>query len=122
VVRTVHLKERSLFLDLGSGVGNIVMQVSLQTGCRGYGIELRPPVAALAHSLLTNFLEHCGMWGLRAGQIDLEQDDICLSRRLPSLLSQADLVLVNNKAFEQPRESHSVHLLPPSQRSFFAVQ
>ncbi|KAJ7177720.1 S-adenosyl-L-methionine-dependent methyltransferase [Mycena filopes] len=87
IVGLTKLKEDSLFLDLGSGVGNVVAQASLQTGCRSYGIELNSRPASVARDMVTNF--------------QLEEGDMLMSPRVNELISQADVVLVDNKVFEQ---------------------
>ncbi|KAJ7031517.1 histone-lysine N-methyltransferase [Mycena alexandri] len=101
IIGLTKLKEDSLFLDLGSGVGNVVVQASLQTGCRSYGIELNPKPAKVARDMAANFKVRCRMWGLKVGDIELEEGDMLLSPRVNELISQADVVLVDNKVFEQ---------------------
>ncbi|KAJ7743880.1 histone-lysine N-methyltransferase [Mycena metata] len=101
IIGLTKLKEDSLFLDLGSGVGNVVVQASLQTGCRSYGIELNPTPAKVARDMAANFRVRCRMWGLKVGDIELEEGDMLSSPRVNELISQADVVLVDNKVFEQ---------------------
>ncbi|KAJ7151691.1 histone-lysine N-methyltransferase [Mycena filopes] len=101
IIGLTKLKEDSLFLDLGSGVGNVVVQASLQTGCRSYGIELNPKPAKVARDMAANFKVRCRMWGLKVGDIELEEGDMLTSPRVNELISQADVVLVDNKVFEQ---------------------
>jgi H3 lysine-79-specific histone-lysine N-methyltransferase len=105
IIQVTKLKENSLFLDLGSGVANVVVQASLQTGCRSYGIELNPKPAKVARDMAAHFKIRCRMWGVRVGDIELEEGDMLLSPRVNELISQADVVLVDNKVFEQSRES-----------------
>ncbi|KAJ6569519.1 S-adenosyl-L-methionine-dependent methyltransferase [Mycena capillaripes] len=101
IIQLTKLKEDSLFLDLGSGVGNVVVQASLQTGCRSYGIELNPKPAKVARDMAAHFKVRCRMWGVKVGDIELEEGDMLLSPRVNELISQADVVLVDNKVFEQ---------------------
>ncbi|KAJ7171729.1 histone-lysine N-methyltransferase [Mycena crocata] len=101
IIQLTKLKEDSLFLDLGSGVGNVVVQASLQTGCRSYGIELNPKPAKVAKDMAANFKVRCRMWGVKVGDIELEEGDMLLSPRVNELISQADVLLVDNKVFEQ---------------------
>ncbi|KAF7340197.1 Histone-lysine N-methyltransferase, H3 lysine-79 specific [Mycena venus] len=92
IIQLTKLNEDSLFLDLGSGVGNVVVQASLQTGCRSYGIELNPKPAKVARDMAANF---------KVGDIELEEGDMLRSSRVDELIRQADVVLVDNKVFEQ---------------------
>ncbi|KAJ7102545.1 histone-lysine N-methyltransferase [Mycena belliarum] len=101
IIQLTKLKEDSLFLDLGSGVGNVVVQASLQTGCRSYGIELNPKPAKVARDMAANFKVRCRMWGVKVGDIELEEGDMLQSPRVNELISQADVLLVDNKVFEQ---------------------
>ncbi|KAF7335840.1 Histone-lysine N-methyltransferase, H3 lysine-79 specific [Mycena sanguinolenta] len=100
ILTLTGLTEDSLFLDLGSGVGNVVVQASLQTGCRSYGIELKPEPAGIAQRMVTNFQARCQMWGVKVGEIELEEGDMLQSARVNELIAVADVVLVDNKAFE----------------------
>ena len=104
IVRDTGLHEGSLFLDLGSGVGNVVLQASLQTGCTSYGVELMAPPARLARSQLEQFHMRCRMWGCRMGEVELEEGDMLTSRRVDELIPKADVVLVNNRIFGPSRE------------------
>ncbi|KAG6864835.1 hypothetical protein C0991_006859 [Blastosporella zonata] len=101
MIQITKLDEDSLFLDLGSGVGNVVVQASLQTGCRSYGIELLPGPAKIAREMKEHLEVRCRMWGVRLGEIELEEGDMLESSRVNQLIPQADVVLVDNKVFEQ---------------------
>ncbi len=104
LVEATGLTEESLFLDLGSGVGNVVLQASLETGCTSYGIEIMPGPAQIARSQLEEFKTRCRMWGVRAGNVELEEGDMLRSAKVDELVKTADVVLVNNKVFLEPRE------------------
>ncbi|TBU25685.1 S-adenosyl-L-methionine-dependent methyltransferase [Dichomitus squalens] len=102
VIRATGLHGGSLFLDMGSGVGNVVMQASLETGCRSYGIEIMPGPAQIARSQLEQFKTRCRMWGVRMGEVELEEGDMLKSAKVDELVKSADVVLVNNKVFLEP--------------------
>jgi H3 lysine-79-specific histone-lysine N-methyltransferase len=101
MIRLTQLHEDSLFLDLGSGVGNVVVQASLQTGCKSYGIELMPHPARVARDMSEQIQIRCRMWGVRMGKVELEEGNMLSSRRMDELISKADVVLVDNKVFEE---------------------
>jgi [histone H3]-lysine79 N-trimethyltransferase len=111
MIQITKLNENSLFLDLGSGVGNVVVQASLQAGCRSYGIELLPEPANVARNMLEHLKVRCRMWGLRFGEVELEEGNMLQSRRVDELIPKADVVLVDNKVFEESCEYFSV--FPP---------
>ncbi len=45
------------------------------------------------------------MWGVRVGEMELEEGDMLKSARMDALLAKADVVLVDNKVFEQSCKS-----------------
>ncbi|KAG6885032.1 hypothetical protein C0993_006448 [Termitomyces sp. T159_Od127] len=101
LIEITRLREDSLFLDLGSGVGNVCVQASLQTGCRSYGIEVLPGPAKIAREMKEHLAVRCRMWGVRLGEIELEEGDMLKSSRVNELIPQADVVLVDNKVFDE---------------------
>uniref|UniRef100_A0A1X7SI86 Histone-lysine N-methyltransferase, H3 lysine-79 specific n=1 Tax=Amphimedon queenslandica TaxID=400682 RepID=A0A1X7SI86_AMPQE len=50
VIATTRMTENDVFLDLGSGVGQIVLQVAASVGCKCYGIEKADIPAKYAES------------------------------------------------------------------------
>ncbi|KAF9560177.1 DOT1-domain-containing protein [Agrocybe pediades] len=101
IIQLTNLGEDSLFVDLGSGVGNVVVQASLQAGCKSYGIELMPSPARIACDVVDQMKIRCRMWGVRIGKVELEKGDMLKSRRVDELIAKADVVLVDNKVFEE---------------------
>ncbi|KAJ7776451.1 histone methylation protein DOT1-domain-containing protein [Mycena metata] len=117
IIDLTGLNEPSTFLDFGSGLGHVVMQ--LQTGCQGYGFELMPTVSAIATWKSELFLERCRMWGLKCGPFVLMEGDMTTNSLVPDeLLGAAGVVLVNNKAFDATPNlkdgAYVVSLLPLS--------
>lgn len=98
------LRPDSLFMDLGSGVGNAVLQASMLTGCTSYGIEIGNLPAELARAQLDQMKKRCRMWGFSMGDVELEEGDMLKSGRMAELMKKADVVLINNKVFNQRRE------------------
>lgn len=108
IVSLTGLHSECLFLDLGSGVGNVVLQAALQTGCSAYGIEEREDTAGLAKEQLEQLQLRCRMWGVSMGKVELEKGDMTKSRRVDELMSKADVVLVNNYVFSEERKSSDI--------------
>lgn len=112
IIRVSGLRKDSLFLDMGSGVGNVVLQASLQTGCKSFGIEIMPAPAKIARSQLEQLKIRCRMWGVSMGDVELEEGDMLKSEKVTQLISKADVVLINNKVFLESREwSHIISWL-----------
>lgn len=86
-------------VDLGAGVGNVVLQAALQTGCNAFGVEIMRHPSALARTQRAQMARRARMWGVTMGAVELEEGDMLASRRVDALLRDADVVLVNNKVF-----------------------
>ena len=100
IIRDTGLRSRSVFVDLGSGVGNAVLQAALEAGCEAWGCELEPTRAALAEAQARDFRARCDMWGLRIGEIKLVQGDFTKQPAITDLIPRADVLLVNNEKFQ----------------------
>lgn len=116
IIERTGLRSDSLFMDLGSGVGNVVLQTALQTGCKAFGIEERDDTARIADDQLEQMRLRCRMWGVSIGDVELVQGDMTASPRVDELMSKADVVLVNNYVFSEecmfvPYRSVSLHCL-----------
>lgn len=99
IVHYTGLKPGSHFLDLGCGVGNVVLQAALQSGCTAAGVENMAKPADLARSQLSQMQDRLRLWGLNMGDAEMIEGDfreVDLARHLQS----ADVVLVNNYAFD----------------------
>ncbi|MCJ1376953.1 Nucleosomal histone H3-Lys79 methylase [Xylographa soralifera] len=94
-----HLKSDQTFVDLGSGVGNVVLQAALEIGCESWGCEMMKNTCDLAEQQQTEFEARCRLWGLVAGDIHLERGDFLSNTAIAKILPKADVVLVNNQAF-----------------------
>lgn len=64
VVRSANITEEDTFVDLGSGVGHVVLQMALQARCKlSYGIEIRDVPAKFATNLAADFERRIAWWG-----------------------------------------------------------
>ncbi|TDZ39311.1 Histone-lysine N-methyltransferase, H3 lysine-79 specific [Colletotrichum trifolii] len=88
-----------VFVDLGSGVGNVVFQAALEIGCESWGCEMMDNPCDFAEAQEKEFGARCKMWGLLPGRVNLERGDFTKSTRIHEVLKRADVVLVNNQAF-----------------------
>lgn len=95
----VKMKSDQIFVDLGSGVGNCVLQAALEVGCESWGCEMMDNACDLAELQEKEFNARCRLWGLSAGNIHLERGDFLKNPAILKILQKADVVLVNNQAF-----------------------
>lgn len=93
------LKSDQIFLDLGSGCGNVVLQAALQVGCESWGCEMMPNACTLASKQEKEFSERCRLWGIAPGRVRLEAGDFLENEATKKILKKADVILVNNQAF-----------------------
>ena len=100
IFRKTRLDSSSVFLDMGSGVGNVVLQAALETGAESYGIEIQPNACELARAQASEFPARCRMWGIAPGSVHLLQGDFMDNDELRAILPRADVILVNNQAFD----------------------
>ncbi|KAJ3710322.1 S-adenosyl-L-methionine-dependent methyltransferase [Lentinula raphanica] len=94
-----RLAKHSTFVDLGSGIGNTLVEAAFKIGCFAYGIEIRKEVADLGQLFIQEFKMRSSFVGVTPGEIEFENGDMCASARAVEVLKQADVVLVNNKLF-----------------------
>lgn len=99
LVDQLKMTSDQVMVDLGSGVGNVVLQASLEIGCESWGCEMMENACNLAEAQQKEFESRCLLWGIKPGAAHLERGDFRKNARIHSALKRADVVLVNNKAF-----------------------
>ncbi|KAG8826580.1 Nucleosomal histone H3-Lys79 methylase [Serendipita sp. 400] len=101
IVQRAALKPGMKFLDLGSGIGNVVIQTALLSGCSSYGVEKLSMTAEIADVVHHVFKQRCQMWGIESGPTDVFQGDFMNhTEKLQSIIKDADVILANNFVFE----------------------
>ncbi|KAI9683152.1 MAG: Nucleosomal histone H3-Lys79 methylase [Trizodia sp. TS-e1964] len=110
IFKDTGIKSNQIFVDLGSGVGNVVLQAALQVGCESWGCEMMENACELATLQETEFTARCRLWGLQPGEIHLERGDFLENSKIAKILQKADVVLVNNQAFTPELNNKLVNL------------
>ncbi|OAQ62386.1 histone methylation DOT1 [Pochonia chlamydosporia 170] len=98
LVEQTKMKSDQVFVDLGSGVGNVCLQAALEIGCESWGCEMMENACNLAEAQIAEFDARCMLWGIKPGKVHLERGDFRKNLVIHAL-KRADVVLVNNKAF-----------------------
>jgi H3 lysine-79-specific histone-lysine N-methyltransferase len=93
------LNSSHVFVDLGSGVGNVVLQAALQTGAESWGIEKMELAASLGSKQASELQARARLWNISLGAIHLISGDFLETPEIDEVLRRADVVLVNNKVF-----------------------
>ena len=99
ILHNTRLNHEQVFVDLGSGVGNVVLQAALEVGAESWGIEMMPNPCDLADLQAKEFPARAKLWGLNVGKVHLLRGDFTRNTRIGEVLKRADVVLVNNQAF-----------------------
>lgn len=99
IFQQTGLNSQSVFVDLGSGVGNVVLQSALQTGAESHGIEIMDRAAEYAQDQALELRARAKLWNISLGSITLLHGDFLDSPPIDDVLRRADVVLVNNKVF-----------------------
>lgn len=99
LVERIKMTSGQVFVDLGSGVGNVVLQAALEIGCESWGCEMMQNACDLAEAQHREFSARCQLWGIAPGKVHLERGDFRTNDRIHEALKRADVVLVNNQAF-----------------------
>ncbi|KAL4968826.1 histone methyltransferase DOT1 [Aspergillus stella-maris] len=99
IFKETGLKSDHVFVDLGSGVGNVVLQAALEIGCESWGCEMMQNACDLAKLQQVEFKARCRLWGIAPGKTHLVQGDFLKEQSIIDVLKRADVVLINNQAF-----------------------
>jgi [histone H3]-lysine79 N-trimethyltransferase len=99
IFRETRLNSSQVFVDLGSGVGNAVLQAALEIGAEGWGCEYMKNPCDLAEAQSAEFVARCALWGLAPGDINLLRGDFLIQPDILAVLKRADVVLINNRVF-----------------------
>ncbi|KAF5386297.1 hypothetical protein D9757_008602 [Collybiopsis confluens] len=87
IFREAQLTKNSIFLDLGSGVGNAVVQAATTIKCKSFGIELRDVASTLAETLIRDIQRRSDLWGIHMGAVEVVQ----ATNLVPSSVRQLQL-------------------------------
>ncbi|PGH36939.1 histone-lysine N-methyltransferase, H3 lysine-79 specific [[Emmonsia] crescens] len=99
IFKQTKLKSNQVFVDLGSGVGNVVLQAALEIGCESWGCEVMQNACDVAELQGKEFEARCRLWGLAPGAVRLVRGSFLTQESIIKALHRADVVLINNQAF-----------------------
>ncbi|KAI8333108.1 histone methylation protein DOT1-domain-containing protein [Chlamydoabsidia padenii] len=101
-ITKTNITSKSVFMDLGCGIGNVVLQVAAQTGCESYGIEIMETPCKMAKRQLKEYATRMKAWCLPTGKVHFRHGDFLdtAANDMYTTLKRADVLLVNNYAFD----------------------
>ncbi|XP_075060811.1 histone-lysine N-methyltransferase, H3 lysine-79 specific isoform X1 [Mixophyes fleayi] len=99
MIDEIKMTEDDLFVDLGSGVGQVVLQVAAATGCKHhYGVEKADIPAKYADTMDKEFRKWIKWYGKKHAEYTLERGDF-LSEEWRERIANTSVIFVNNFAF-----------------------
>ncbi|XP_041705107.2 histone-lysine N-methyltransferase, H3 lysine-79 specific-like isoform X2 [Coregonus clupeaformis] len=99
IINEMEMMEDDTFVDLGSGVGQVVLQVAAATNCKHYfGVEKADIPATYAESMDKEFKRWMKWYGKKHGEYSLERGDF-LSEVWKERIANTSVIFVNNFAF-----------------------
>lgn len=110
ILERTEMTSDKVFVDLGSGVGNVSLQAALEIGCESWGCEMMENACNLAEAQLKEFSARCRLWGVAPGKVHLERGDFRKNDKILEALKRADVVLVNNQAFTSQLNANLVSM------------
>ncbi|XP_062590965.1 histone-lysine N-methyltransferase, H3 lysine-79 specific-like isoform X4 [Saccostrea cucullata] len=109
MIQSINFTEDDYFIDLGSGVGQVVLQVAAATQCKMcYGIEKAEFPAKYAETMSSEFEKWTKWYGKDHGQYQIEKGDF-LIEDVKDKINNATVIFVNNFAFG-PQVDHQLKL------------
>lgn len=117
IFQQVGLSASDKFIDLGSGVGNCVIQAALECGCQSYGCEIMPNASDLCELQTKEFEARSRAWGLNSGSVvNFLRQGFEDNPEVKSIVDSCRVILVNNYLFDSDLNQKVVQLfrhLPP---------
>ncbi|KAM8745584.1 histone-lysine N-methyltransferase, H3 lysine-79 specific isoform 2-T2 [Acanthopagrus schlegelii] len=99
IIDEMEMMEDDTFVDLGSGVGQVVLQVAAATNCKHYyGVEKADIPATYAETMDKEFKKWMKWYGKKHGEYTLERGDF-LSEEWKERIANTSIIFVNNFAF-----------------------
>lgn len=100
ILKYVNLTEDQTFIDLGSGVGNVVLHVAALSNCKYvYGIEHEETPATYANGMADEFRFWMRWYGKHYSEFQLEKGDFLMHPNIDERIKDADVIFANNYVF-----------------------
>jgi hypothetical protein len=95
IIKHAEIEPSDIFLDLGSGIGNVVLQVAAECLCESYGIEIMETPASFAKKQRAEFVARMHAYAQPCGRIYLKQGDFLKDEPILQVIGKADVIFVN---------------------------
>ncbi|CAL8137262.1 unnamed protein product [Orchesella dallaii] len=99
MIDQIEITEDDVFIDLGSGIGQVVLQMAASTRCHScFGIEKAEVPSTYARNMDYHFKKLMKWYGKAHGEYSIAKGDF-LSEELRERITSATIIFVNNFAF-----------------------
>lgn len=106
-----ELNNKCCFIDLGSGVGNCVIQAAIEFGCESHGVEIVANASRLGDLQLEEFENRCRIFGLKPGFVNLfSKQSFVNNPPVKEIVDRCQVILVNNYLFDTQLNKKVVEL------------
>jgi Histone methylation protein DOT1 len=97
LVNTCNFTERDVFVDVGSGIGNVVTQIALETAVRMcLGVEIRVDIALQGRSLIESYANKYP----NTRKVHIYPENICQVDITANIWQQATVLYCHNTLFD----------------------
>ncbi len=115
ILQVVRAGPLDFLVDIGAGVGQVLLQASLTTLCGSFGVEIRPDLIEVGRELAGNVMRPLEEKGVRThgnGSVELRLGDIRVpDARVLRAIQQATIVFINNVVFDEALNQSIVNVL-----------
>jgi len=101
MIRLAHITASDNFIDLGSGIGAVALQVAVLARCVSIGLERELNRFRVSQKLQKTVYNELDCKGFHRGECALLLEDFT-SRRVQDLINNASVVLLNNSKLTLP--------------------
>ncbi|CAI1857167.1 hypothetical protein SEUBUCD646_0B05420 [Saccharomyces eubayanus] len=103
VYQQCGLRKGDTFMDLGSGVGNCVVQAALEYGCElSFGCEIMEDASDLTLLQHQELKKRCKLFGMHLNNVEFSlKRSFVNNERVSEIIPLCDVILVNNFLFDE---------------------
>lgn len=122
IIQRLHVGPSDTVVDIGCGIGSVLIQCALQTGCRAKGVEIRAELVEIGEAMMrlvpSEFAtltdtpsDEQTVSDFIARRLALVHGDATDPSVMRSILSDATVVIINNPCFSEELEQNVLALL-----------
>lgn len=115
MLKECGMNENSRFVDLGSGIGNVVLQAYLEYGCQNsFGCEIMRTASELTNLQMIELIKRGKIFGIdiNKDKIEFELNKSFIKNEIVKLkIKESDIVLINNYLFDYKMDKIIIEMI-----------